>query len=100
VLQHCLHDQGKKLIVHGVVVMPDHVHMVFTPLSDEAGTPFGLAEILNATKGASAHRVNKALCRSGHVWQDESFDHILRSHENLRNKVEYICHNPVRKGLV
>jgi len=100
VLEHCLDDHGTKLIVHGVVVMPDHVHMVFMPLTDEAGDFFGLAEIMSAIKGASAHCVNKLLRRRGHVWQDESLDHILRSNENVRNKVEYICDNPVRKGLV
>jgi REP element-mobilizing transposase RayT len=86
--------------MHGVVVMPDHVHMVFTPLADEQGSAFGLAEILGGIKGASAHRVNRALHRRGHVWQDESFDHILRSEESARSKVEYICDNPLRKGLV
>jgi len=77
VLEHCLHDNGVRLVVHGVVVMPDHVHMVFTPLADERGNTFGLAEIMNGIKGASAHRINRALKRRGHVWQDGSFDHIL-----------------------
>jgi len=100
VLEHCVHDHGKKAIIHGVVVMPDHVHMVFTPLGDEQGNTFGLADIMSSIKGASAHRVNKALGRRGHVWQDESFDHIPRSDESIRQKVEYICANPVRKRLV
>ena len=86
--------------MHGVVVMPDHVHMIFTPLNDDKGIPFGLAEILNAIKGASAHSINKALNRRGRVWQDESFDHVLRSDESAYNKVIYICENPVRQGLV
>jgi len=87
-------------MVHGMVVMPDHVHLVFTPLEDSEGNPYGLAEIMHSIKGASAKSLNKALNRSGHVWQDESFDHILRSEEAIRSKVEYICQNPVRKGLV
>ena len=33
---------------------------------------------MNGIKGASAHSINKALGRKGSVWQDESFDHILR----------------------
>ena len=99
VLSHCLHDHGTKIWMHGVVVMPDHVHMVFTPLNDEAGRPFGLAEIMSGIKGASAHSVNRALRRKGKLWQDESFDHVLRSAENTREKVEYICQNPIRKGL-
>ncbi len=80
--------------------MPDHVHMIFTPLNDDTGAPFGLAEIMNGIKGASAHSINKALNRRGRVWQDESFDHILRSDESACNKAQYICENPVRKGLV
>jgi len=100
VLKHCLHDDGVKLLIHGVVVMPDHVHMIFTPLNDEDRNPFGLAEIMNGIKGASAHSVNKTLGRRGPVWQDESFDHILRSDEQVASKVDYICENPVRKGLV
>ena len=37
---------------------------------------------------------------SGPVWQEESFDHVLRSDESLKEKCEYIRQNPVRKGLV
>ena len=80
--------------------MPDHVHMIFTPLTDNDGNPFGLAEIMSGIKGASAHSINKALLRRGRVWQDESFDHILRSEESIHSKVQYICENPVRHGLV
>lgn len=100
VIEHCLYHHGIKMQVHGVIVMPDHVHMVFTPLRDPKGRVFGLAEIMNGIKGASAHRINQALNRRGSVWQDESFDHILRSDEDIRSKVEYICQNAVRKALV
>lgn len=105
VLGHCLHDHGLKVQVHGAqvygaVVMPDHIHLVFTPLRDGRGNTFSLAEILGAIKGASAHHLNKSLNRRGKVWQTESFDHILRSEEKIREKVEYICQNPLRSGLV
>jgi REP element-mobilizing transposase RayT len=83
-----------------MVVMPDHVHLIFTPLKDHKGNPFGLAEIMSGIKGASAHCINQTLNRRGHVWQDESFDHVLRSEESIRSKVQYICENPLRKGLV
>ncbi len=100
VLSHCLHDHGVKLQVHGIVVMPDHVHMIFTPLQDERGNIFGLTEIVSSIKGASAHSLNKILRRRGAVWQREYFDHILRSDESAASKVQYICENPVRHGLV
>ena len=83
------------------VVMPDHVHMIFTPLVDrQAMEIYSLAEIMDAIKGASAHGVNKILGRKGRVWQTESFDHVLRSSENLDAKIIYLSENPVRAGLV
>lgn len=100
VLHHCLYDHKLKVQIHGVVVMPDHVHLVFTPLTDRKGNTYGLAEILGAIKGASAHRINQALNRQDKVWQTESFDHVLRSEEKIREKVEYICQNPFRSKLV
>jgi REP-associated tyrosine transposase len=100
VLRHCLHDQGTKARVHAAVVMPDHVHLLLTPLRDADGDLCSLVEILQGIKGASAHSVNRALGRSGPVWQDESFDHVLRSEESLQQKLEYIRQNPVRSGLV
>jgi REP element-mobilizing transposase RayT len=100
VIKHCLHDHGNKLLVHGIVVMPDHVHIVISPLKDSNGEIYGLSEIMRGIKGASAHSINKTIKRQGHVWQDESFDRVLRSDEKIIEKVEYICQNPVRKGLV
>jgi putative transposase len=100
VLKHCLHDHGVKLWMHVTVVMPDHVHLLFTPLSDQQGHPYGQAEIMQGIKGASAHSINKILQRKGRVWQEESFDRELRSDESAQHKAEYICENPVRKGLV
>lgn len=100
VLRHCLYDHERKIYLHGVVVMPDHVHMVFTPLADDEGGTYGLAEIMQGVKGASARSINKALGRKGTVWQEDYFDRVLRSCEDAQSKVDYICKNPVRKGLV
>jgi REP element-mobilizing transposase RayT len=81
--------------------MPDHVHLIFTPIIDEQRQEISpLAHIMNAIKGASAHNINKALHRSGKVWQAESFDHVIRSSESLDAKVQYLLENPVRKRLV
>jgi REP element-mobilizing transposase RayT len=80
--------------------MPDHVHLLFTALRDVDGWTFALPEILKAIKGTSARSVNKLSGKFGTVWQDESFDHVLRGDESFRETVEYIRLNPVRKGLV
>lgn len=100
VLRHCLHDNGKRYQLHAVVVMPEHVHLLLTPLQDEAGWAFGLPATMKLIKGVSARSVNKLLGSEGPVWQEESFDHVLRSQESMEEKLEYIRQNPVRRGLV
>lgn len=113
VLQHCLREGGilpfagegaratlrPRTQLHAVVVMPDHVHLLLTPLRDKNGWPFPLRDILQCLKSTTAHRINKLLHTSGPVWEEESFDHVLRSEESLKEKCEYIRHNPVRRGL-
>jgi putative transposase len=99
ILEHCLHDNGSRYKLHAAVIMPDHVHLLLTPLADEAGWPFSLATILRCLKGTSAHSVNGIMATKGPVWQEESFDHVLRSDESMAQKLEYIRQNPVRQGL-
>ncbi len=79
--------------------MPDHVHLIVTPLYS-GDTLHSIAEITHGIKGASAHKINRLLNRSGQVWQRESFDRVLRREESIRVKVEYMIQNPVRAGLV
>ena len=100
VLRHCIHDHGTRFVLHAAVVMPEHVHLMVTPLRDESGRPCPLASILKLMKGTSARNINKLLGHGGPVWQEESFDHLLRSSESFEEKVEYIRQNPVRRGLV
>jgi len=99
VLRHCLHDHGRRFQLHAAVVMPDHVHLLFTPLLDEKGWPYALPLILKLLKGTSARSVNKLTGFCGPVWQEESLDHVLRSQESLEEKLEYLRQNPVRRGL-
>jgi len=101
VMECCLHDHEVTMTLHACVVMPDHVHLIFTPRVDqERKEVCSLARIMDAIKGASAHKINKALDRQGRVWQTESFDRVLRSSESLDAKIAYVLANPVRAGLV
>jgi REP element-mobilizing transposase RayT len=85
--------------LHAAVIMPDHVHLLFTPLLVN-NAPASLPDIMRLIKGRSARKVNQLLGRHGCVWQEECFDHVLRSNESLAEKLDYICQNPVRAGLV
>jgi REP element-mobilizing transposase RayT len=50
ILQHCAHDHGKRVQLRAAIVMPDHVHLLLTPLQDELGWPYGLPAILKLIK--------------------------------------------------
>ena len=100
VLECCLKENGSKFDLHTVVIMPDHAHLLLSPLRDLEGYNFSLPQIMHAIKGGSARKINVLLGRSGPVWQEEFFDHVLRSSDSLAEKVDYICRNPVRAGLV
>jgi REP element-mobilizing transposase RayT len=101
VLASCLHDHRRRYELYVCVVMPDHVHMILTPqIDEERREVISLVRIMQSVKAASARAINQELKRTGTVWQEESFDHVLRSSEGLDAKVEYVLQNPVRKGLV
>ena len=100
VLKHIVFDHKRRMWLEVAVVMPDHAHLILTPGADSGGWSFALAEILKGIKGCSSRNVNRALRRSGTLWQHESFDHELRNDEFVREKADYICWNPVRWGLV
>jgi REP element-mobilizing transposase RayT len=98
-LECCSYPNGRTIELHAAVVMPEHVHLVFTPLRDVDTASFSVAEILQNIKSVSAHRINKLLGRTGRVWQEESFDYVARCEDDLTEKIDYVCRNPIRRGL-
>jgi hypothetical protein len=55
--------------------------------------------ILKQVKGASAVECNRILGRTGAFWQAESYDHIVRSIEQLEQYRQYIATNPANAGI-
>jgi REP-associated tyrosine transposase len=101
VLESIRRDDPLRYELDAAVVMPDHAHLILTPAIDELRRRVvPLFEIMRAIKGASARNVNQKLERHGAIWQEESFDHVLRSAENTTAKLLYVLENPVRQGLV
>jgi REP element-mobilizing transposase RayT len=88
VLEHCLREHEKRIGLYAAVVMPDHVHLLFSPERDQDGWPFPVVDIMQCLKSVTAHRINKLLHLSGPVWEEESFDHVLRSDESLKEKCD------------
>ena len=83
-------------VVGSYVIMPDHVHFFCT---DAAGTT-PLSRMVGAWKQWSAKEICPLLEVEPPLWQNEFFDHLIRSGESYSEKWNYVRNNPVRAGLV
>jgi len=93
-LKHVLHEHLSRVFIYVALVMPDHMHPIFELLGNAS-----FADVMKSVKGVSSRRINQLLHRTGHVWEEESFDHVMRLKERSRARYEYVCMNPVRAGL-
>ena len=105
VLATILHDHRKTYELYAACVMPDHVHILVEPCvkdrTDDKPTFFPLTEILQTLKSVSSHRINKAAGTKGQqVWENESFDRMIRGDSDLEEKFLYICNNPRGENIV
>lgn len=79
--------------LHAFVVMPNHVHVLLSPLRE-------LERITNGLKGVTAREANRILGRTGApFWQDETYDHWIRDGAQFARVRRYIEQNPVTAGL-
>ena len=76
------------------VVMPNHVHVLLQCRSE-----WTLRRVAHSWLSFTARRINKALGRTGHFWQSEPFDHLVRSPEQFEHFRRYIAENSHRAGL-
>lgn len=86
--------QDERYFISCFVVMPNHVHAVLKPLGDHE-----LEVILKNMKGYLARQTNQALNRSGTLWEEESYDRIIRDEEHLYRVIQYLGRNPIQAGL-
>jgi putative transposase len=79
--------------LHAYVVMPNHVHVLWTP-------QVSLPELVRRVKGPSARSANALLARTGKpFWQEEYFDRLVRNDAEFAKIRRYIEWNPVVAAL-
>ena len=80
--------------LHSYVVMPNHVHLLMTPLVD-------VSKVTQSLKRFTAREGNRILGRTGQpFWQDESYDRLVRNKAEFQRIADYIEMNPVKCGMV
>jgi len=99
-----------QFVVVGYVVMPEHVHLLFS--EPERGNP---SLLLAALKQTFAHRLlgevrgktgapTNALWSTpvavGHVWQRRFYDFVVFTEKKRLEKLRYMHRNPVQRSLV
>ena len=85
---------GQRYYLHAWVVMPNHVHTLFTPMPGNS-----LESITHSWKSFTSHEANKYLKRHGDFWFTESYDRYIRDEQHYANALQYIENNPVKAGL-
>ena len=100
VLDACRHFDGNRYHLWTAVVMPDHAHLLLQPKEIGKNEWHSLSSILHSIKSFTAKKINALMSRTGTVWQDESFDRIVRDENEFLEKWNYIRNNPVKRELV
>ena len=98
--------QKRPFTVDAMVVLPDHLHCIWTlpPGDADFATRWRLIKtwFTRHVDAALHSAVNTARARKGEqaVWQHRYWEHLLRDERDFIRHVEYIHFNPVKHGYV
>jgi REP element-mobilizing transposase RayT len=94
------HRDGRVYDLDAFCIMPNHVHLVYTPLPKADSTYHAMSAIMHSLKRYTARQANLLLGREGSFWQHENYDHVVRDEAEWRRIITYVLNNPVKAGLV
>ena len=89
-----LHFDGDRYLMGDFVVMPNHVHLLVCLQGDTE-----IEAQCTSWKKFTAREINRHMGQKGRFWQEESFDHLVRSPEQFEAIQRYIAANPRSAGL-
>jgi len=88
-----LYLDPKELRLHAYCLMPNHVHLIVTPVQEES-----LSITLGPVHQSYAQHINRSYCFEGRLWQGRFFSCPLEE-PHLWAAMRYVERNPVRAGL-
>ncbi len=98
--------QSRPFEIDAMVVMPDHLHNIWTLPPDDAdfATRWRLIKTwftkhCDPVLHTVPDHARKAKQQQA-VWQHRYWEHLLRDEEDFARHVDYIHYNPVKHGLV
>ena len=84
-----------KYHLHEFVIMPNHFHLLITPIF-----PTAVEKTMQFIKGGFSYRAKNNLGFTGEIWQTSFYDRRVRNAGEYARFRHYIHMNPVRRGLV
>ena len=87
-----LSHRGESYLLHEFVLMPNHFHLLMTPL-------VALEKAVQLIKGGFSYQAKKALGSNMEIWRRGFADHRIRDYEDYDKHRHYIHLNPVKKHL-
>lgn len=82
--------QGRFLL-HGFVIMPEHLHVLLTPSES-------IEKTAQLVKGGFSFALRKLY--SGEVWQAGYYAHRVNDGDDYKRQIAYIANNPLRRNYV
>ncbi len=86
--------ENERSNMHGFVIMPNHVHLAARSLGD-----WQIEDVLKSWKGFTSREINKALGKKGQLWQEDSWNRIIRDETHWLKVMRYIANNPTKAYL-
>jgi type I restriction enzyme R subunit len=94
VAESLLKFSGDRYELTDFVVMPNHVHLLAAfPDEDQ------MIKQCSNWKRFTARKINAATAKRNEFWQQEAFDHLVRSPEHFEHYRKYIAENGSRANL-
>lgn len=89
---------GSRVWTGDYVVMPNHVHVLVQPFPGVKLEEwlYSIKRFTSAEMGRDVSLNTHAMMRSGHLWQTESFDRIVRDAGEMERTRRYIANNPAK----
>lgn len=88
------HFDGSRYVLFDFVVMPNHVHILVAFPDEKA-----MLVHCESWKHFTATQINRHLLQRGRFWQQDGFDHLVRSQNQFDYLRRYIADNPAKACL-
>ena len=89
-----LHHDGHYYHSGDFVIMPNHVHWIIQPLEDSK-----LWKSMRSIKRFASTQLSQLKPHEGKLWQNETYDHLIRDRTELARIRKYIADNPMKANL-